>query len=554
MTFYTNDGYAFIPQSINDVDDSTWAGTWSNLKTSFEHALKEGPVGSYYRILQSYETIYDNDSPVVSKENADTLLKEYRVNNITIPKEGVTQSYLDLVVAQTKAKAEREQIYQRTSHGAINSSLSFTASLAGSMLDPTNIGLMFLPVVGQARAGTLLGRTGQRFLQGALMGGAQSIAFQPFTTQAASMEGEDYTNMQALTNIALGTLAGGAIPSLFGAVGEGIGRIRAYRASKKTKLESDLSTNNIADELIDNKTTVSATNEPSFDYNYHAQLADDLAFDEVINSHILELEHNSLYQLSGAEQKSIQKELNDINYQLKPEVQEAKFRELAESYHSNTVSGRQAKKLAKKEVEALRQDLEIRRTELQDQLDAHKKANQSIYDLNVIRKGNIPERLKADYELRKQEIHNRIKDFDIPEQTAIERINDADPLIRDNALRASIAQAHAGKLLDVEPFFNLNDPNKKADAIKKLSGLDNDIDHAAIKSSEQADIELKQSFNKTDYEKVVDDFNYQHELIAAKAEQHSPESKAIIDEAVRYANDDTTSKAAKAFAMCRIGL
>lgn len=81
--------------------------------------------------------------------------------------------------------------------------------------------------------------------------------------------------------------------------------------------------------------------------------------------------------------------------------------------------------------------------------------------------------MKKDFESRKQAILENIKDNEIPQQTAIEKINDADFIIKNNALRASVAQAMEGKQLDVAPFFDLVDPSKKQEAIRKLA--DNNI-------------------------------------------------------------------------------
>lgn len=546
MTYYTENNWSLVPQSITETE----GGAWRSLGSDFSNAFREGVASSIYRSLQARNAVEDETSPMMSKEAADEILKEYKITNITIPQEGVTTAYMDLLKEQTKSRIEREQFAQRAPNYIGSGTASFIASLAGGMADPANVALMFIPVVGEARAASLLGRTAQRFGQGALAGAAQASLTQPLVTQAAAVEGESYSNLQAMTNIAFSTLAGGAIVSLGGAVGEGIGRIRAYRASRNKVSDPEV-TNPSLDNQVE---TMPLENYNSHVVDYHKLIAEDTAYNETIGSSIFDLEYSATRQLTGAQQKAVRAEINDIGYQLRDENINKRYRELINEYHTDAVSGRKAKAKADKEIESYKRDLNNRLDDLHEQLENHKLANQAIYDLNEIKKGRIPDRLKKDFESRKQAILENIKDNETPQQTAIEKINDADFIIKNNALRASVAQAMEGKQLDVAPFFDLVDPSKKQEAIRKLADNNIKLDDETINLINQVDSDLKNASNTDDFKKLVDDINYLHELTAKKAEQSGqPEVKAALDEAIKFANDDTISDASRAYALCRIG-
>ncbi|AZS49341.1 hypothetical protein DM558_00460 [Entomomonas moraniae] len=547
MVFYTGDFSTDITPSLDKVA----APLTERAGAAFDNGLRDGPAVAIYRAGELYRALNDENSQMVAKEFADERLKELGIKNIEIPTEGVTRRYLNLLTDETHKRLAREQIIRSSPNGLGDASLMFLSTLAGNMADPANLGLMLVPGVGEVKAGSLLGRTAIRFRQGAVIGSAQAAAVEPFLLYSANALGEDYTLKDSVQNIFFGGLAGGTFVSLGGAIGEGVGRLKGYRAQTNQIEGSKLS--NLSNDLGNDLQQVELNN--AHVSQYFERFASDSAYHDVVNLSSFDLEYKASKRLSGSQQKTIKTELHDIDYQLKPEILEAKYKALTEEYHSNTVSGRKAKSIAKKEIDELKQDLQDRRIELQEQLEAHKTANQSINDLNEIRKGRLPERLKKDLEKRKQEIFDSIKDKELPQQTAIEKISDSHWTVREQALRASLANAFEGRLLDVEPFFDLADPLKRQAAIKKLADNNTYLDDSTMRLINQANDELKNTTNLVDHKKAQESFNYQYEIAASKAEQKGyKEVKAAIDDAMNYANDDTVSKAAKAYAMCMIGM
>lgn len=103
---------------------------------------------SGYRFSQVDALASDPNSETISKRDADELLKQYGVQSINVPVSGVTKSFLDNVIAERKDSLARQQIAMSAPRGWIATPLNFTASLAGSMADPGNVALAFVPFAG----------------------------------------------------------------------------------------------------------------------------------------------------------------------------------------------------------------------------------------------------------------------------------------------------------------------------------------------------------------------------------------------------------------------
>lgn len=546
MTIYTDDISALVPQSVTGAD----AGKLESLGVSFSSAFREGIVPSLARMYDAREAIEDENSPMMSKGEADNILKEYNITNIKIPDDGVTTRYIDYLKQEAIARAKREQLLQRAPDHTGSGTASFLASLAGGVADPANAGLMLIPVVGEVKAASLLGRTGQRFLQGAKVGGIQTTVFQPAVSQAAIMEGENYSNFQSMTNIVFGTLAGGTIVSLGGATAEGIGRLRAYRKANKSIGPNEAIDSPLHAKIDSNTSSI----EPVNNFDYHLKTADDMAFSEVINPELKGLESSSELLLNDKQLQAINNQLAEYRLNLSESRLQKNSFKIEKDYINQGQSRKNAKLEAEKDITQLKNDLTNKVKELEDQLDYHQQALQAIDDINTVKNGGIPQRFKSQFEARKNEILETIKGNKIPSETAIEKINNTAPVIRNNALRASIGQAFKGKIADVEPFFDLADPLKSQNAIRKLADNGVKLDENINNLLNQIDNDLKNTGKTTDYQQAVDNLNHQYEITAAKAQQNNQDSvRTALDDVMNYANDETVSKAARAYALCRIG-
>lgn len=157
-------------QGINQPISNTPSSLGDALEASFDSGFREGPLVSAIRYAEADNLANDPNSVIVSKAEADAKLRELGVKSINIPDSGITKSYLDHVSESRKESLAKQQIAQSAPSGFINTPLNFMAGLAGSMADPANLAIGLVPFAGQAKAATMIGRAGERFIQGAAMG------------------------------------------------------------------------------------------------------------------------------------------------------------------------------------------------------------------------------------------------------------------------------------------------------------------------------------------------------------------------------------------------
>lgn len=160
--------------------------------------------------------------PRLKKEDIEARAKEAGVQ-IDIPPEGLSENAVRILVDRRQRQMALQDTINRSPTGA-RSVAGFGASIGASLLDPLNIGLAFVPVVGQARyatmiakAGTPMGRAGVRAGVGAAEGALGIAAFEPFNYAMHQTLQDDYSAMDSLINIGFGSVLGGGLHVVGGA-------------------------------------------------------------------------------------------------------------------------------------------------------------------------------------------------------------------------------------------------------------------------------------------------------------------------------------------------
>jgi hypothetical protein len=100
---------------------------------------------------------------------------------------------------------------------------ALTAGILGSLLDPLNVALAFVPIVGPARQTALaarLGVGGGRAATGAIEGAVGAAIIEPLVLGVAREEQADYTAVDSLANIVFGTAIGGGLHFSAGYIGD----------------------------------------------------------------------------------------------------------------------------------------------------------------------------------------------------------------------------------------------------------------------------------------------------------------------------------------------
>jgi hypothetical protein len=126
---------------------------------------------------------------------------------------------LDIMMDRARKESEYQTTLARGPSGITVDALNGATALAAGAIDPTNIALSFIPVVGEERAAALLAGAGRSFLArgaaragvGAVQGAAFSAATVPLEWYARSQEGQDFTSAMALREVLYGAATFGLI-------------------------------------------------------------------------------------------------------------------------------------------------------------------------------------------------------------------------------------------------------------------------------------------------------------------------------------------------------
>lgn len=134
---------------------------------------------------------------------------------------------LSIIARRKREELKRQAILQRAPQTAGATLGRFGLSLATSLVDPLTVATAFVPVVGEAKyaqllanAGGIAGRTAVRAGVGAAEGAVGAALVEPFIYAAKREELADYTLADSLLNIGLGTVFGGGLHAVGGAISD----------------------------------------------------------------------------------------------------------------------------------------------------------------------------------------------------------------------------------------------------------------------------------------------------------------------------------------------
>jgi len=123
-------------------------------------------------------------------------------------------SVVEIMVQQKNEENRRNSIIQRGPTGIGPGIAKFATGLGVSMLDPINIGVSFIPVVGQARFASLVAKQGftrARLTKGAVEGAVGAALIEPIVYGVAQAVKADYDMMDSFLNLTFGTVMGGGL-------------------------------------------------------------------------------------------------------------------------------------------------------------------------------------------------------------------------------------------------------------------------------------------------------------------------------------------------------
>ena len=216
-------------------------------------ALRFGPFLSAGRLINQAIKQNDEESPVLTVPQQKERIAAAEVP--LKPEEGLRQSTLDLLIERKQSELADRSAIARAS--GWQSAGGFASGLVVSIFDPLNIATAYIPIAGPARYAAQLatqttraGRAGVRASFGAGQGLVGAAAIEPLVAYQAANEQADYTMMDTLMNLTLGTALGGGLHMGIGAAGDAIAKSRQIRATGEAAKAAEELTPDQRTELI----------------------------------------------------------------------------------------------------------------------------------------------------------------------------------------------------------------------------------------------------------------------------------------------------------------
>lgn len=564
MPIYTDDPGLGINQPISNVP----SGLGESLLSSLKEGFNEGPVVSGYRFAQADKLANDPNSTMVSKADAEARLKEYGVKSINVPDAGVTQSFLDHVVSERRDTLAKQQIAAAAPSGWLATPLNLAASLAGSMADPGNVALAFVPLAGEVKAATTLGRFGERIIAGAKAGAAQAVATVPFTAQAAAAEGNDFTYGNAMESVFFNTLAGGLMHAGGGLIADAV---RSRRPGDVVAADENSDVAPVVDSqpvpVVTPDNIPQGVNIP--DAGTNADLSAAIARDA--EGYAYSRAYNDVVPDYLSRQQELQTGLINNVADLRTELAtnqrqidalDATVQQRTVEYQAQRMKFKEARSQALKDIEAEKAQIADRNAEINQTLERNAAAEQARGRRSQIGRGEIPTELAGIIDQRAQEIRSGMQMSPVAGavRTAATAVREADWSVNQQAYRAAVAHMMEGRTPDIEPFYDLHKPALRQRAIERIQNPMPVPDEGGRTVSQSAD-RVWQDTQKPDHEltsataDLENEFNISDALLNDIATTN-PEMAASMREniaAIRAeANDNSLGKAFRAFAACMI--
>lgn len=200
---------------------------------TFAQAFEENPVVSMARGAELVND-YSSGGKKLDFMAASRKLKERGMEgDIKVSEAGITEDALNTLMFRKGIEKRRQEVFGQAEGGYGQGAARLGISLATGLVDPLNVAMAFIPVVGEARytsmlakAGSTLGRAGVRAGVGAVEGIAGAALIEPLIAGSRRYEQADYDMADSLLNVAFGGVFGAGLHSVGGAISDGVTHYR----------------------------------------------------------------------------------------------------------------------------------------------------------------------------------------------------------------------------------------------------------------------------------------------------------------------------------------
>lgn len=214
-----------------DTDRGVLAGRGEiqpSSRLSFAGAVGSAVTGNISSVIADYAELQQaNQGPRLTKDAADIAFKDAGVKH-SAPAGGYTQSAVDILIKRQRNQALMREIDAATPYSWTGTPVRGGAMLLAGLADPLNVASAFVPVVREARVASMLaGRSGlgsaaARAQIGAIEGAVGAAVVEAPTFGLRTALQDDYSLTDSLINMAFGTVLGGGLHAVGGAIGDSL--------------------------------------------------------------------------------------------------------------------------------------------------------------------------------------------------------------------------------------------------------------------------------------------------------------------------------------------
>lgn len=420
---------------------------------------------------------------------------------------GIREETLGLLIQMNQDKVRRQTLAAEYDGW----SPQVAGMLVGSLIDPVNIGLSFVPVVGEARYAKLLanasgrlGRTGVRATVGALEGTAGAIVAEPLIYAGQQQWRNDYDAYDSMLNIAGGAVFGSLLHAGAGLVRDAFGNpivhpaLEAEVRDVRERLALPPPERQFADWMrpmdVD-RASVEARLRTSRPVDRAealpeaaARLRQDMEADLLARASAVA--EPGTVAAARQDLTTAQWELGKLESQRRDIIQERNAQP--------GVTRKQAERLADEQIADAKANLEGRIARAEQIIESNRQGSQAVAELSALRKrGEIPESWRARVEAE--------ADRTVNPDAAAPRATEADPfagvrpfvaaLDQDTqaaSLRQAVAQALRGQPVEVtsamlsDPLFRAS-PEAYRSALERAKANAVQVDGANVRASQAAE-------------------------------------------------------------------
>ena len=289
-------------------------------KTDKERSYRQGGILSGVGYSASGPLDDTLDSPVLSKQDADTRVNEAGVS-LKIGEKGIPERALSILIDRKREEVKRRALIDSAPEGFWSGAATIGTGLAVSLADPINVASAFVPVIGEARyakmiasASSAAGRAGVRAGVGAVEGAVGAAIVEPLILGAAAAEQSEYGLYDSFLNLTFGAVLGGGLHTGLGAIGDVIAK--SSPTAKQDMLKSAVA---------------QAMDDRPIDVGYIAKLDDSFRSEWRSNQVARAIE--------GADVDArIAKEFNNVMDDIQPELITRASKELSEADAAKAIS------------------------------------------------------------------------------------------------------------------------------------------------------------------------------------------------------------------------